>query len=146
MLQHLIWVYTVCKGLSVPILRLLLIFWLEKAISASTIIVLCMFPLMTVWCFIAQGLSLSSLYCLDMTEIMLKKTSKNCQINITIVCILQIIASSLPHVAKGHMQCRPKACMSKLYGTATYISLLSNQTGNKHFVCSLSGSQLMWQI
>ena len=22
----------------------------------------------------------------------------------------------------------------------------SNQTGNKHFVCSLSGSQLMWQI
>ena len=28
----------------------------------------------------------------------------------------------------------------------TYVSLPSNQTGNKHFVRSLSGSQLMWQI
>ena len=28
----------------------------------------------------------------------------------------------------------------------TYVSLLSNQTGNKHFACSLSGSQLMKQI
>ena len=27
-----------------------------------------------------------------------------------------------------------------------YVSLPSNQTGNKHFVCSLSVSQLMWQI
>ena len=39
----------------------------------------------------------------------------------------------------------PKACASKPYGTA-HVSLPSNQTGNKHFVCSLSGSQLMWQI
>ena len=35
-----------------------------------------------------------------------------------------------------------KACVSKLYGTA-YILLLSNQTGNKHFVYNLSGSQLI---
>ena len=28
----------------------------------------------------------------------------------------------------------------------TCVSLPSNQTGNKHFVCSLSASQLMWQI
>ena len=27
-----------------------------------------------------------------------------------------------------------------------YVSLPPNQTGNKHFVCSLSGSQLMWQM
>ena len=27
-----------------------------------------------------------------------------------------------------------------------HVSLSSNQTGNKHSVCSLSGSQFMWQI
>ena len=37
------------------------------------------------------------------------------------------------------------AACGKLYGTA-HVALPSNQTGNKHFVCSLSGSQLMWQI
>ena len=42
-------------------------------------------------------------------------------------------------------QRRPKACVRKFYGTA-YVSLPSNQTGNKHFVCSLSSFQLMWQI
>ena len=51
------------------------------------------------------------------------------------------IASSLPKVTCS----RPKAFASKLYGTA-HVSLPSNQTGNNHFVCNLSGSQLMWQI
>ena len=37
---------------------------------------------------------------------------------------------------------RARCC--KLYGT-WYVSLPSNQTESKHFVCSLSGSQLMWQ-
>ena len=47
--------------------------------------------------------------------------------------------------AEGHMWRMLKACASKLYGTA-HVSLPSNQIGNKHFVWSLSGSQLMWQI
>ena len=49
-------------------------------------------------------------------------------------------ASSLPHVAEGHMRHRPAQASSMVQ------HMMSNQTGNKHFVCSLSGSQLMWQI
>ena len=44
-----------------------------------------------------------------------------------------------------HMRRRPKGLVSKLCGTA-HVSLPSNQSGNKQFVCSLSGSQSMWQI
>ena len=45
------------------------------------------------------------------------------------------------------------ACLTQAEGlrarklcVTAYVSLPSNQTGNKNFVCSLSGSQLMWQI
>ena len=57
--------------------------------------------------------------------------------------LITMIASSLPHVAEmaeGHMRLREQVLW---YSTRL---LPSNQTGNKYFVCSLSGSQLMWQI
>ena len=48
-----------------------------------------------------------------------------------------IIASSLLRVAAGR---RPVRASSMVHVSP------SNQTRNKHFVCTLSGSQLMWQI
>ena len=44
---------------------------------------------------------------------------------------LSLSESSLPHVK----------ARCKLYGTAHVRFVAVNQTGNKHFVCSLSGSQ-----
>ena len=50
-----------------------------------------------------------------------------------------IIASSLPHVAECGAGQRPVRASSMVQQT-------SHQTGNRHLVNSLSGSQLMWQI
>ena len=78
--------------------------------------------------------------------------SENRRIERILVCVFcpavtHFISSSLPHAAEfatcgaGRIPARASSMVQH-----AYVSLPSNQTGKKHFVCSLSGSQLMWQI
>ena len=66
-----------------------------------------------------------------------------CDVNELLTLVVSLLSSFITvcYTCGRHMRRMPKACASKLCGTAQ-----SNQIVNKYFVCRLSGSQLMWQI
>ena len=70
--------------------------------------------------------------------------------------LAQLIAGLQPHEGERPHAAQTKGlqepplwystCNIKFNKKLANVSMLSNQTRNKQFVCSLSGSQLMWQI